>query len=73
MRGGETSLSRRALVGSGRADIGRNQPAPRNASFRRDVSGRAGLGRWAKTVQLDLEAKGIARRDKSRPLRLRKA
>lgn len=36
-------------------------------------SGRAGLGWWAKTVQLDLEAKGFVRRGKSRPLRLRKA
>lgn len=36
-------------------------------------SGGAGLGWWTKTVQLDLEAKGIVRRGKSRPLRLRKA
>jgi hypothetical protein len=28
---------------------------------------------WAKTVQLDLEAKGVIVRDKSSPLRLRKA
>jgi hypothetical protein len=28
---------------------------------------------WAKTVQLDLEARGIIVRDKSSPLRLRKA
>ncbi len=35
-------------------------------------SGGAGLGWWAKTVQLDLEAKGFVRRGKSRPLRLRK-
>jgi hypothetical protein len=28
---------------------------------------------WAKTVQLDLEAKGVVVRDKSSPLRLRKA
>jgi len=28
---------------------------------------------WAKTVQLDLEAKGILVRDRSSPLRLRKA
>ena len=28
---------------------------------------------WAKTVQLDLEAKGLVKRDKSVPLRLSKA
>jgi hypothetical protein len=28
---------------------------------------------WAKTVQLDLEAKGVIVRDRSSPLRLRKA
>jgi hypothetical protein len=32
----------------------------------------AKAGWWAKTVQLDLEAKGIIARDKSRPLRLRR-
>lgn len=36
-------------------------------------SGGAGLGWWAKTVQLDLEAKAILKRDRSRPLRLRKS
>jgi len=35
--------------------------------------GGAKAGWWAKTVQLDLEAKGIIARDKTRPLRLRKA
>jgi hypothetical protein len=30
-------------------------------------------GWWAKTVQLDLEAKGVVARGKTRPLRLRKA
>ncbi|MGO4831711.1 hypothetical protein AB4144_05350 [Rhizobiaceae sp. 2RAB30] len=38
----------------------------------RTFSDGAGLGWWAKTVQLDLEAKGLVRRGKSRPLRLRK-
>ena len=33
----------------------------------------AKAGWWAKTVQLDLEAKGIVSRMKTRPLRLRKA
>jgi hypothetical protein len=28
---------------------------------------------WAKTVQLDLEAKGVLEPEKTRPLRLRKA
>jgi hypothetical protein len=32
----------------------------------------AKAGWWAKTVQLDLEAKGIIARDKGRPLRLRR-
>lgn len=36
-------------------------------------SGGAGVGWWAKTVQLDLEAKGIVKRERTRPLRLRKA
>jgi hypothetical protein len=30
-------------------------------------------GWWAKTVQLDLEAKGTIEREKTKPLRLRKA
>jgi hypothetical protein len=30
-------------------------------------------GWWMKAVQLDLEAKGIVRREKTKPLRLRKA
>jgi hypothetical protein len=30
-------------------------------------------GWWAKTVQLDLEAKGIVARERTKPLRLRKA
>jgi len=34
--------------------------------------GGAKAGWWAKTVQLDLEAKGIIVREKSRPLRLRR-
>jgi hypothetical protein len=34
--------------------------------------GGAKAGWWAKTVQLDLEAKGIIAREKSRPLRLRR-
>jgi len=33
----------------------------------------AKAGWWAKTVQLDLEAKGVISRLKARPLRLRKA
>ena len=33
----------------------------------------AKAGWWAKTVQLDLEAKGIVAREKSKPIRLRKA
>jgi hypothetical protein len=33
----------------------------------------AKAGWWAKTVQLDLEAKGVVAREKTRPLRLRKA
>ncbi len=33
----------------------------------------AGAGWWSKTVQLDLEAKGIVRRERTRPLRWRKA
>jgi hypothetical protein len=33
----------------------------------------AKAGWWAKTVQLDLEAKGVIAREKTRPLRLRKA
>ena len=32
----------------------------------------AKAGWWAKTVQLDLEAKGIVVREKTQPLRLRK-
>jgi hypothetical protein len=35
--------------------------------------GGAKAGWWAKTVQLDLEAKGIIHRQKTRPLRLAKA
>jgi hypothetical protein len=35
--------------------------------------GGAKAGWWAKTVQLDLEAKGIIAREKAKPLRLRKA
>lgn len=35
--------------------------------------GGAKAGWWAKTVQLDLEAKGIIRRQKTRPIRLVKA
>lgn len=34
--------------------------------------GGAGAGWWAKTVQLDLEAKGVIARTKTRPLRLHK-
>jgi hypothetical protein len=34
--------------------------------------GGAKAGWWAKTVQLDLEAKGIIAREKTRPLRLRR-
>ena len=34
--------------------------------------GGVGAGWWAKTVQLDLEAKGIVVRDRSSPIRLRK-
>jgi hypothetical protein len=34
--------------------------------------GGAKTGWWAKTVQLDLEAKGIVAREKTKPLRLRK-
>jgi hypothetical protein len=34
--------------------------------------GGATAGWWAKTVQLDLEAKGLVAREKTRPLRLRK-
>jgi hypothetical protein len=33
----------------------------------------AKAGWWAKTVQLDLEAKGVIVREKTRPLRLHKA
>ncbi len=33
----------------------------------------ARAGWWAKTVQLDLEAKGVIARGRTRPLRLRKA
>jgi hypothetical protein len=33
----------------------------------------AKAGWWAKTVQLDLEAKGVVAREKSKPIRLRKA
>ena len=33
----------------------------------------AKAGWWAKTVQLDLEAKGVVAREKTKPLRLRKA
>lgn len=33
----------------------------------------AKAGWWAKTVQLDLEAKGFVAREKSKPVRLRKA
>ena len=33
----------------------------------------AKVGWWAKTVQLDLEAKGLLVREKTRPLRLRRA
>ena len=32
----------------------------------------AKAGWWAKTVQLDLEAKGVVAREKTRPLRLRR-
>ena len=35
--------------------------------------GGAGANWWAKTVQLDLEAKGLIRRDNSTPMRLHKA
>ncbi|MCU1317769.1 MAG: hypothetical protein JWN63_3091 [Candidatus Acidoferrum typicum] len=35
--------------------------------------GGAKAGWWTKAVQLDLEAKGIVAREKTRPLRLRKA
>jgi hypothetical protein len=35
--------------------------------------GGAKAGWWAKTVQLDLEAKGLIAREKTRPLRWRKA
>lgn len=35
--------------------------------------GGATAGWWAKTVQLDLEAKGVVAREKTRPLRLRRA
>ena len=35
--------------------------------------GGAKAGWWAKTVQLDLEAKGVIVREKTRPLRLHKA
>jgi hypothetical protein len=35
--------------------------------------GGAKAGWWAKTVQLDLEAKGVVTREKTKPLRLRKA
>ena len=35
--------------------------------------GGAKAGWWAKTVQLDLEAKGVITRAKSRPVRLRRA
>ena len=35
--------------------------------------GGAKAGWWAKTVQLDLEAKGTIEREKTKPLRLRKA
>jgi hypothetical protein len=35
--------------------------------------GGAKAGWWAKTVQLDLEAKGTIAREKTKPLRLRKA
>ena len=35
--------------------------------------GGAKAGWWTKAVQLDLEAKGIVTREKTRPLRLRKA
>jgi Family of unknown function (DUF6958) len=35
--------------------------------------GGAKAGWWAKTVQLDLEAKGTIEREKIKPLRLRKA
>jgi hypothetical protein len=35
--------------------------------------GGARAGWWAKTVQLDLEAKGIVAREKTKPLRWRKA
>ena len=34
--------------------------------------GEAKVGWWAKTVQLDLEAKGLIAREKTRPLRLRR-
>ena len=33
----------------------------------------AKVGWWAKTVQLDLEAKGVVAREKTKPLRWRKA
>ncbi|UVC07562.1 hypothetical protein IHQ71_20500 [Rhizobium sp. TH2] len=33
----------------------------------------AGLGWWSKTVQLDLEAKGLVKRDKGSPIRMRLA
>lgn len=33
----------------------------------------AGPGWWAKTVQLDLEAKGVIAREKTRPIRLRRS
>jgi len=33
----------------------------------------AKAGWWAKAIQLDLEAKGIVAREKTKPLRLRKA
>jgi hypothetical protein len=34
--------------------------------------GGAKAGWWAKTVQLDLEAKGVIEREKTKPLRLRR-
>jgi hypothetical protein len=37
------------------------------------AAGGAKAGWWAKTVQLDLEARGIIKRVKTSPLRLRRA
>lgn len=39
----------------------------------KEFPGGATSGWWAKTVQLDLEAKGVVSREKSKPLRWHKA